>query len=268
VLQEAWDRHASEWVAWARAPGHDSYWRFHRDAFLPLVPPPGRLTLDIGCGEGRLGRDLARLGHRVVGLDASPSMVAAAAAHPGRVGALVVADAAALPLADAVADCAVAFMSLQDVDAMEAALSEAARVLKDDSPLVMAITHPLNTGGHFVPAGGAGAEPRFVLEGSWFEHRQLADTCERGGYTMTFHSEHRPLQSYTEALADAGFVIERLREVTETDPADKWHQVPLFLHIRALRRLRGARRPPRASDRDVPTNWKREPPLAEGSRLI
>ena len=52
---------------------------------------------------------------------------------------------------------------------------------------------------------------------------------------MTFHSWHRPLQAYTEALADAGFLIERIREVGDPGPADKWHKIPLFLHIRALR---------------------------------
>lgn len=60
-LQDAWDAHADEWVRWARAPGHDSYWRFHRQRFLALLPPPGRLTLDLGAGEGRLARDLQQL---------------------------------------------------------------------------------------------------------------------------------------------------------------------------------------------------------------
>jgi 2-polyprenyl-3-methyl-5-hydroxy-6-metoxy-1,4-benzoquinol methylase len=82
VLREAWDANARAWIAWARFPGHDSYWRFHRDAFVPLVPAPGRLTLDIGCGEGRVGRDLGRLGHRVLGLDGSAAMAEAAATHP------------------------------------------------------------------------------------------------------------------------------------------------------------------------------------------
>ena len=52
---------------------------------------------------------------------------------------------------------------------------------------------------------------------------------------MTFHTEHRPLRDYTDALADAGFLIEGLREVGEPDPLDKWHRIPLFLHIRAIR---------------------------------
>ena len=31
TLRDAWDAEADNWVRWARAPGHDSYWRFHRD---------------------------------------------------------------------------------------------------------------------------------------------------------------------------------------------------------------------------------------------
>ena len=50
-LRERWEAHANEWIAWARARGHDSYWRFHRDQFLQIVPPPGHRTVDVGCGE-------------------------------------------------------------------------------------------------------------------------------------------------------------------------------------------------------------------------
>ena len=102
-LRGAWERNAADWVRWARKPGHDSYWRFHRRRFLDLVPPAGRLTLDVGCGEGRVTRDLTELGHRVVGLDASETMVAAARdADPS--GDYLVADAAALPFPDGQAD--------------------------------------------------------------------------------------------------------------------------------------------------------------------
>src|ERR1700712_2747075 len=78
TLSEAWEAHARDWITWVRKPGHDSYDRYHRDQFLPLLPPPGRRTLDVGCGEGRLTRHLASLGHRVVGIDASPTLIAAA----------------------------------------------------------------------------------------------------------------------------------------------------------------------------------------------
>ena len=129
VLRDAWDRNAKEWIAWAQAPGFDHYWRFHRDTFFSLMPPPGRLTLDVGCGEGRVGRDLVRLGHRVVQIDSSLTMIRAAKAHPDAGGHCVLGDAADLPFSDSTADCVISFMSLQDVDQMEAAIDECARVL-------------------------------------------------------------------------------------------------------------------------------------------
>ena len=128
-LSADWEAEAQQWIQWARAPGHDSYWRFHRDQFLRLLPAPGRQTLDIGCGEGRLARDLKALGHRIVGIDSSPSLVAAAREFDPSMD-LRLADAAALPLDDGCADLAVAFMSLQDIDEMPAAIKEAARVLQ------------------------------------------------------------------------------------------------------------------------------------------
>ena len=49
--REYWREEATRWAAWARAPQHDAYW-YYRDAFFALVPPPGRFTLEVGCGEG------------------------------------------------------------------------------------------------------------------------------------------------------------------------------------------------------------------------
>jgi hypothetical protein len=51
-----WEQESGNWLAWARTPDHDAYWRY-RDAFFALVPPPGRATLEVGCGEGRVARD-------------------------------------------------------------------------------------------------------------------------------------------------------------------------------------------------------------------
>jgi SAM-dependent methyltransferase len=114
-LRESWETHASQWIEWARTPGHDCYWRYHRDQFLQIVPSPGRRTIDVACGEGRLTRDLKALGHDVVGIDASPSLVAAAREADPLMD-IRLADAGALPLDDASADLAIAFMSLHDID--------------------------------------------------------------------------------------------------------------------------------------------------------
>jgi SAM-dependent methyltransferase len=237
-LGDAWSEHAAQWIAWARAPGHDSYWSFHRDAFLELVPSPGRATLDIGCGEGRLSRDLRALGHDVTGVDLSPAMVEAArAAEP----AIPVheADAKQLPFGDASFDCVVAFMSLQDVDDLESSVREASRVLAPGGRLVLAVVHPLNSAGVFQ---GDEADAPLVVDGSYLARSYYADTVERDGLAMTFVSAHRPIQAYVDALADAGLLVERLREVGLPEAAvmgerqRRWQRIPLFLHVRASRR--------------------------------
>ena len=216
---------------------HDSYWRFHRDQFLEIVPSPGRLTLDIGCGEGRLSRDLKALGHTIAAFDSSPTMIAGARQADGSIEAHV-ADAAKLPLADAVADLAIAFMSLQDMDDMPGALREAARVVEAGGRLCLAIVHPLNSAGTFA---GEEADSPFVISGSYLEPFRYTDELERDGLAVSLASEHRPLEAYFEALAAAGFVVERLREHAVPDAAigrerqRRWQRIPLFLHIRALR---------------------------------
>jgi SAM-dependent methyltransferase len=236
-LREAWEEEAPHWIAWAREPGHDSYGRFHRDVFLELVPPPGRRTLDIGCGEGRLARDLKRLGHSVVALDASATAVAAAREADPEIE-VHLGDAAELPFPDAYADLALAFMSLQDIDAADAAVSEIARVLEPGGRLCLAIVHPLASAGHF---DGLEPDSPYVIKRSYFERFRYRDLVARAGIELKLESEHRPLEWYAGALAGAGFLVDRLREIAVPETAvdlprqRRWQRIPLFLHIRALR---------------------------------
>ena len=230
-LAEGWDSHAQEWIAWTRTR-LDGY-KSHRKTFLPLIPSPHHLTVDVGCGEGRVSRDLQTLGHRVVAIDRSFAMSRSAAAHPVEPVPAIVADAAELPLATGTADCVVAFMSLHDIDNMPTAVKEIARVLTVGGHLVMAIVHPINSAGHF-PGDKDDATRPFVIDESYTQAKRYITTRAREGLTMgSAHGEHRPLQAYTEALTDAGFVINRLLEPTSADTGDKWHRIPLFLHILA-----------------------------------
>ena len=240
-LAAAWEENASAWTAWARQENHDSYWQFNRDLFFDLLPPPGRRTLDLGCGEGRVSRDLKALGHDVVGVDLSPTLLAAARAADASIE-VHEADAAALPFGDGSFDCVVAFMSLQDVQDLGGAVGEAARVLEPGGRLCIATVHPLNSAGEF---HGDEAGSPFVIDGSYLDSSYYADEVERDGLGLTFVSAHRPLQAYTGVLAEAGLVIEDLREPPEPEtthrsaepdaPWRRWQRIPLFLYLRAMK---------------------------------
>ena len=102
-LRQAWRTQAAAWAAWARTPGHDTFWHFTLPELLAILPPPGTRTLDLGGGEGRLARELTARGHRVTGFDSSPTLTRLAATHDTPT-VTVLADLVQLPVRDAAAD--------------------------------------------------------------------------------------------------------------------------------------------------------------------
>jgi SAM-dependent methyltransferase len=228
-VTEGWESRAEQWLGWARTPGFGAYWSY-RDAFFELVPAPAGDALEVGCGEGRVTRDLAAREHRVIGLDASPTLIGAAAQlDPG--GEYRLGTAEALPFADATFGLVVAYNVLMDVADMRAAVAEAARVLVPGGAFCACVTHP------FAEAG-TWAEDAFVVEGGYLGARPFAATIERGGLTMTFDGTAYPLEDYARALEAAGLAIEALREPAPASAARGddwalWHRIPMFLMWRA-----------------------------------
>lgn len=235
-LKEFWDDQAGAWGRFARTPGHDV---FHEElnfpAFLELVPPPGKATLDVGCSEGRVGAELQRRGHSVVGVDSSPQMVALASErHEAHV-----ADAAALPFEDASFDLAVAYMSLMNFDDLEGAVREVGRVLAPGGRFCAALIHPLDSAGRFE---GEGPDARFVISGSYFEPEPKLWESERDGVKVTFWDRGIPLERLSRALESAGLLWEAIREpvpsetfVGERPLAARRLRIPLLLPFRAVR---------------------------------
>lgn len=230
-----WEREAENWIAFARL-GDDAYWEYS-PSFFELVPPPGRATLEIGCGEGRVTRDLAARGHRVTAVDASPTLLAAAEeAMPE--AEYVLADAADLPFDDASFDLVVSYNSLIDIQDMPGAVREAARVLEEGGRFCICVTHPLADAGLFEAREG---DARFVISGSYRDSRRVACRVERDGLEMNFWGWSYPFADYARALENTGFAIEALREPRQrdefvaADPAEKrWQRIPVFLYIRAV----------------------------------
>jgi SAM-dependent methyltransferase len=207
-LSAAWEDHADEWIAWARTSSFDGFWQGTWPALRELLPEPGPgPVIDVGCGEGRAGRELVKLGYRVVGIDRSPRLAAAASSASPAIPVLL-ADAAAMPLRDQSADLVVACMSLLDIDDFDGAVSEIGRVLRPGGRLCLAVVHPFMS-----------ARDEDTMHTAWFqfsrpylEPRRYVDHVERDGLAMTFTSMHRPLSGYVSALAANGMMISALSE--------------------------------------------------------
>lgn len=230
--RSAWEDEAANWLRWARTPGHDAYW-YYCDAFFDaIVPAAGAATIEVGCGEGRVTRDLARRGHRVVSVDASPTLIHHAQEADGD-GRYVLADATVLPFDDACFDVAVAYNSLMDFDDLDAAVSEVARVLAPGAPFCICITHPvIDTGGF----EGDGDDAPYRLGPTTIGSRRFDAAVERNGLAMRFRGWSRSLEIYVAALVAAGFVLDDLREPVPAGTGhgyERWSRYPMFLHLRA-----------------------------------
>jgi malonyl-CoA O-methyltransferase len=110
----------------------------HR-ALLPWIAGlRPRRAIDVGCGTGRWTARWAS----AIGIDASPAMLAIAARKPGLRGRLVVADAAALPVASGAADLVLCALTFGHIRNQAGALGEFARILEPGGVLILTDFHP------------------------------------------------------------------------------------------------------------------------------
>ena len=156
-----------------------------RDLLAKL--PPGRI-LDAACGTGRHSVWLAARGYEVVGVDASPDMLAKARAKlPGtrfESGALT-----ALPLPDALVDAALCALALVHVQDLRPAFAELARVVRPGGRIVISDVHP------------------FLVALGWQAQFRTADGAT--GF-VRLHG-HLP-SDYAQAAAEAGLRVSNFYE--------------------------------------------------------
>ena len=228
-----WSQFADEWVAWARKPNHDAFWAYRAllDAFI------GRgngKALDVGCGEGRISRELTACGFEVTAVDPVSRLVRAAIDAQSAQN-YTVASAAELPFENAKFDLVVAYNVLMDVEDVPASLKEFRRVIRPTGQLIVSVCHPFVDHGRFASKEMNSA---FVVEGTYFGRQRFEGVEERDGLRMHFAGWSHPLEAYGIALEVAGFAITSLREpVPDPDHGRnhmaRWIRMPLFLWLKA-----------------------------------
>jgi SAM-dependent methyltransferase len=248
----AWDEQA----AWYEQRHGDEGDDFHREVILPAVvralgtPDEGQTVLDLGCGTGVSSRFLVDAGWRVHGIDASEAQLEHARKRASMLESYQAADLTARPqLPEGLAaDHAVAVLSLQDCDPLDAVLQFTAAVIPPGGSLTIILTHPCFR------------VPKHATWG-WDEERQLqyrrVDAYltpkslpirthpGRGGQSAISHSFHRPLQAYLNALGAAGWGVTGSEELCSHRRGTQGvraaaedracREIPVFLLLQAQR---------------------------------
>ncbi|MFC7197417.1 class I SAM-dependent methyltransferase [Halosimplex aquaticum] len=184
------------------------------DDDLSLLPDvAGEDVLELGCGGGQCSVKLAQRGANVTGLDLSAEQLSfardLAAEHDADVEFVQgdVTDLGTFP--DDAFDVAFNAYVFQWVGDLAACFREAHRVLRTDGRFVFSMPHPVY--------GLAEPESHRVEESYFDTGRQVTAYDDLGADMVTYR--HR-VSDVHNALVDAGFRVERVREPGSDDPAD------------------------------------------------
>ena len=216
---DAWNAAAHDWAHRVRE-GMGGRVHVHDASLYELLPPPRGLTLDVGCGEGRLTRELSGRGYDVVGVDASSALVDEARAVD-RSGRYEVASIDALPFEDETAALALCVNVLPHVHDLAGAAAELARVLAPGASLLIGTIHPVAHAGLYDEDSG-----ELRITDYWDREREAVALGEH-----TVHHERRTIEDYLRTLLGAGFDLADLREV----PGETG-KLPLYLDLLLTRR--------------------------------
>lgn len=136
VVRAMFDRIAPRYDRMNRllTAGLDQRWR--REALHTIGVGPGDRVVDVACGTGDLAELAAARGARVLALDFARGMLDGAARR-GVAAALVLADGARLPVADAWADVVTCGFALRNFESLPPVLAEMARVLRPGGRLAI-----------------------------------------------------------------------------------------------------------------------------------
>lgn len=206
------------------------------DAFLA----PGVDILDVGCGTGRYGSHLSRLGHKVTGLDISAEQVR----YARGLDATAIGSSTAMPFESEAFDACIAVMFLHQLtrDERRHTLDECCRVLRPAGVLlVKTASHEdlrRRPFGHLFPSAlslnqarypdtpellSIAGEAGFAIEAVQPTHTQ--DAFSVAGFVRSVRAKHNTtLAMLPEAEFEAGCrALERSLVDRDSIVVDHWH---------------------------------------------
>lgn len=212
--QELWEESADAWAAFVEEGDKN------RDLLLDPVMlrlcgnVQGARVADIGCGEGRFGRMLAKRGAQVIGLDPTRGLIRLAS-RKGGTPRYLLARAENIPIASETIDLVVSYVTLVDIEGYRQAIAEMARVLRPHGRLLVANLNPFVTAHMDGWTKGANGE---------YLHYPVDDYLTERGERVSWRgldivNYHRPMSAYFDAFLASGLVLRRFEEPAPTRQA-------------------------------------------------
>jgi SAM-dependent methyltransferase len=196
------------------------------DALQRLLGTGEGRCLDVGCGTGLATAAASELGWSAVGVDLSEDMLEVAR---NRGLEVIQGSADGLPFGDGTFDAAISVWTHTDLEHFSTVISETARVLRPQAPMVYIGAHPCFVGPHslFVGAEGVPELHRGYRPSRRYD-RSAPGVANPDGLRARVESAHLSLDAFLNAFLDAGLRIERIEELGSRD----------YPHIVALRARR------------------------------
>ena len=180
----------------------------YEEQILPLLAAElegATRVLDVGCGEGQVGRLAARIPgvDLVVGVDPTAAQVVEAARRGG--GVLIGrSDAAALPFSSRSFDAVVACLVFEHIEAVDSAIAEVGRVLRPGGRFLFLLNHPLLQTPNSGWIDDTILEEQYWRIGPYLIEDNRLEEVEKDVWIPFIH---RPLSRYVNAMADAGMFV-------------------------------------------------------------
>ncbi len=196
---------------------------------------------DLACGQYWISRELARRGAQVTGLDQAPQLLSLGRRYEEQepLGIQYVEGDAqnALPLSDSSFAGCVCVMALTNIPDLQATVQTVRRILQSGGWFAFVIPHPCFETPHarWTPLPDPEHTIGRIVTG-YFDERYWSSE-NPNGVRGRVGEYHRPLSTYLNALSDAGFVLEHIREprpsARQAELVPGSREVPTLLCIRA-----------------------------------